>query len=53
MIGLKAIGKVMATREKAGKTTTQTCLLQAGPLLSAEHAPACSRQASQQRVSLL
>ena len=35
--GLKAIGKVIATREKEGKTTTQTCLLQAGPLLSAEH----------------
>ena len=32
--GMKAIGKVMATREKEGKTTTQTCL------------PACCRQAA-------
>ena len=36
-LGLTAIGKVTVTREREGKTTTQTCLLQAGPLLSAEH----------------
>ena len=35
--GLKAISKVIATREKEEKTATQTCLLQAGPLFSAGH----------------
>ena len=41
--GLKAIGKVMATREKAGKTTTQSCYYLLSTPLSAERFLAVAR----------